>query len=195
MSFTNTAYLLLKGKKYRIVIIKSWQSNWDTTRSSIRQKHIYCEKIEKIGRGLPHGLLRRLRYGRPPRTTLNKQPNLRLQEKETQKGYLLHLHDHNWMKTVAISFSPTSSIQCFFIFASFLHWPPDWPPTKTLFRSVHYSRMSISLIGLKCLPSKLTFAKNVIKLISSPVCNAKTSCKEGSKELLFSKCQFWWRAL
>ena len=43
----------------------------------------------------PHGLP----YGLPPRTTLNKQTNLRLRGKETQEAYLLQLHDHNCMKS------------------------------------------------------------------------------------------------
>ena len=46
-------------------------------------------------RRLPSGLLCGLPYGLQPRTTLNKQPNLRLRGKETQEAYLLHLYDHN----------------------------------------------------------------------------------------------------
>ena len=82
--------------------------------------------------------LRGLPYGLPPRNTLNKQLNFRLRRKETHKAYLLHQHDHNWMKN-SRHFLFTDFLDPV-ILAPFLHRPP----TKTLFWSLstfgHYHR-------------------------------------------------------
>ena len=132
--------------------------------------------------GLPYGLLRGLPYRLPPWDTLNKQPNLRLREKDIQEAYLLHLFAFRRLPRPSLfSFSP--------------HFYTSSSATnENAVSTGKHCWISISLICFNCLPS--TFAEkykiNLVHLfvmygrhLSADVTKVQKSCFS----VLFSKCQ------
>ena len=116
-----------------------------------------------------------------------------------QKSYLIHPHDHNCIK------NSHHLLFTNFLNPDFFHFRPissSATNQNTILIGKH-CWISISLVCLKCLPSTLTFAK---KYVINLVCLLEdrrvifddlnfSRCKEGPKELLFSKCQCLWHIL
>ena len=97
----------------------------------------------------------RLPYRLSPSTTLNKQPNLRLQGKETQEAYSCTCSTYTTItiwKRLPFSFHQLRWPSHFFIFT------PLFISHMLKARFLHGLLNTFILICFKCLPSTLTFA-------------------------------------